>query len=775
MTTSSLSYPVFRAFDPLVAGAPLVAGTLETYVAGSSTHAATYTDSTGSVANAWPVTLDGNGEAKVFLLPNVVYKLVLKNSLGVVQWTIDAYSTDAGSLSTDLASSATGKGDALIAVLAAGGTARTQHDKNADTVSVKDYGAVGNGISDDTIAIQAAVDALPASTLTSDPTRYSGGGGTVYLPAGTYLVSSPVILTHNVRLVGAGNQSTTIKASGNIDVIRINYKYGVEGNNLTVTCAEVHDLEIDGDSTAEAGITNRKSSGTTYALENCRFENLAIRGCKVGIHAFGGWNNVFRNVSIRPNDYNSSDVEGIFGIIGETMTASGTYGPSGFTVTASTWGGGFNNNIFDTVVCAYVKRCGIHIRAISTAHSIANKFINCDLEQIIKQASPQAYAPYTDTTATPDGTDPLTSSPYTLQTLKWGGEAVGMHMLGRIYGTNIDNCYFEAIMDASATTGGTGVILDDCGIMFNASTSKCNANAIQSCFFNSNVERSVHAARCIYTTIKDSMLLLSSGARKGHLIEATGLFTTLVNELTGNVNASSGGFNFVSCAGLSGLGSPKVRSTGAWTYMGSNPAMDCYRDGSTANFSAIRFRDGSNAATQAQIGYNTNQLRIEGTTNVLAVINGTTAWTLSATQFYPNPDNTISCGTSGNRWSVVYAATGTINTSDERLKQDIRPLEDQEKTVALRVKGLIKAFRFRDSVAEKGDGARVHFGVLAQEVASAFLAEGLDPERYALFCYDKWDDLYEELEDGTQRLTAPAGDRYGIRYEELLAFVLGAM
>jgi hypothetical protein len=140
-------------------------------------------------------------------------------------------------------------------------------------------------------------------------------------------------------------------------------------------------------------------------------------------------------------------------------------------------------------------------------------------------------------------------------------------------------------------------------------------------------------------------------------------------------------------------------------------------------------------------------------------------------------DNSYSCGTASNRWTEVYAATGTINTSDARNKQQIRTLSDSERAVAVRVKGLLRAFKFNDAVEEKGDAARIHFGVIAQEVADAFTAEGLDASNYALFCYDEWEEQQEQLDaDGNvEAAYRPAGNRFGIRYEELLAFIISAL
>ena len=133
----------------------------------------------------------------------------------------------------------------------------------------------------------------------------------------------------------------------------------------------------------------------------------------------------------------------------------------------------------------------------------------------------------------------------------------------------------------------------------------------------------------------------------------------------------------------------------------------------------------------------------------------------------PGVDNSLNFGLSSLRWKEIYAANGTINTSDEREKQDIKDLSTLEKEVAVAIKGLIKSFRFKTSVAEKGDKARIHFGVMAQQVAEAFKIVGLNPDNYALFCYDEWE---ADADMGIE-----AGNRYGIRYDELLAFVISAI
>ena len=145
--------------------------------------------------------------------------------------------------------------------------------------------------------------------------------------------------------------------------------------------------------------------------------------------------------------------------------------------------------------------------------------------------------------------------------------------------------------------------------------------------------------------------------------------------------------------------------------------------------------------------------------------------------FTPAESDDVDLGSSSLKWDDVYATNGTIQTSDERLKQNIQALTTAEKAVATTLKGLIKTFKYKKAVAAKGDKARIHCGVIAQEVKAAFEAQGLKAEDYALFCYDEWDAISEEKdEEGyiTQRALA-AGSRYSIRYTELLAFIISAL
>lgn len=128
-------------------------------------------------------------------------------------------------------------------------------------------------------------------------------------------------------------------------------------------------------------------------------------------------------------------------------------------------------------------------------------------------------------------------------------------------------------------------------------------------------------------------------------------------------------------------------------------------------------------------------------------------------------DNAIDLGWSGGRFDDIYATNGTIQTSDRNEKQDIAELSEAEQRVAVAAKGLLRKFRWKDSVAEKGDDARIHFGIIAQDLQAAFEAEGLDGGDYAMFISTTWTD--EETNEEKTRM--------GVRYSELLAFIISAI
>ncbi len=88
---------------------------------------------------------------------------------------------------------------------------------NGPVFNVKDYGAAGDGVTNDTLAIQAALDAAYNSSEPGDP----HSGGVVVFPQSEYMISSTLFVNTGVNIIGFGNPdlipgTTTITALNNI-------------------------------------------------------------------------------------------------------------------------------------------------------------------------------------------------------------------------------------------------------------------------------------------------------------------------------------------------------------------------------------------------------------------------------------------------------------------------------------------------------------------------------------------------------------------------------
>lgn len=102
----------------------------------------------------------------------------------------------------------------------------------------------------------------------------------------------------------------------------------------------------------------------------------------------------------------------------------------------------------------------------------------------------------------------------------------------------------------------------------------------------------------------------------------------------------------------------------------------------------------------------------------------------------PGADNAQNFGAGSLRWGTIYAASGTINTSDERYKviREGGCLSEAEFAAWSHVRAIV--YQDKDSFDRKGDDARLHVGYSWQAIAAAFAAQGLDANRYGLWCED---------------------------------------
>ncbi len=230
--------------------------------------------------------------------------------------------------------------------------------------------------------------------------------------------------------------------------------------------------------------------------------------------------------------------------------------------------------------------------------------------------------------------------------------------------------------------------------------------------------------------------IAADGATARFLFDAFGQGATFISRRANNTNASPAALAAGNAiGGLNGHG-----------YDGS-----AYQTGKVA----VEFRAAENWTTGAQgsrIGFRTTLSGATTTADRLVIENDG--------QLLPGADNAQNIGSGALRFATVYAGTGAINTSDAREKTALGPLPPGLIRAVRRVLGAVGAYQWLSAVDAKGaEGARLHIGVTAQAVRDAFIAEGEDPERWALFCRD--------VVDG--------GERLSLRADQLIWLALAAL
>lgn len=265
-------------------GIPLSGGKLYSYLAGTTTPAATYTTSAGNVAHSNPIVLDAAGRVpggEIWLTDGVQYKFVLKTGTDVLIATYDNISgiNDSGGSAALANTTDINKGDALVGfrqardgVLLPNAVGRTVHDKLTEWVSVKDFGATGDGVTDDWQAIENAVQAV-----------HDAGGGVVYFPAGTYAVKYAISMLSNIHYLGEDRDASILLAHpDSIDNILgwgyPLYPYLPLARAAGGTINRLTKPDFINYYTEREALINGGFSG--YAATNCLVENLTFDGNK---------------------------------------------------------------------------------------------------------------------------------------------------------------------------------------------------------------------------------------------------------------------------------------------------------------------------------------------------------------------------------------------------------------------------------------------------------------------------------------------------------------
>lgn len=233
------------------------------------------------------------------------------------------------SLRASLRNQEEGNGDALIAVKQPlnGSVSRTQHEKNRDVISVKDFGAIGDGVHDDTAAFMAAINSLQS-------------GGRIIVPAGKYIHSDELKIAGKIiYLIGDGKGVTSlinVNENANGLVFDLNYAQGGGVRGLSITAKSTQtDPQSHGSYGTGLTVINSNDNFLCDDFEVLRYDNgIDVKNCyqpyftNFRVMWFAGWGIRLAPYTGSPGEAAGNGAQFHIGKIGNT----GYTGPVGDSV-----------------------------------------------------------------------------------------------------------------------------------------------------------------------------------------------------------------------------------------------------------------------------------------------------------------------------------------------------------------------------------------------------------------------------------------------------------
>lgn len=150
-------------------------------------------------------------------------------------------------------------------------------------VNVLDFGAVGDGTTDDTYALQSALDAV-----------FANNGGTLRIPAGNYKITADLVpqislspLNRNFRIIGDGMESTNILGGDDGFGLKI-YADTPPARTKVFTSLLLQNFSMVGSATAGIGID-------IYSMQRSVISGVSCRGFNYGLRLRSSWNNSINN------------------------------------------------------------------------------------------------------------------------------------------------------------------------------------------------------------------------------------------------------------------------------------------------------------------------------------------------------------------------------------------------------------------------------------------------------------------------------------------------
>jgi hypothetical protein len=195
-------------------------------------------------------------------------------------------------------------------------TPRALQQRLGTTINVKDFGALGNGITDDTIPIQTAVNYLSGT-----------GGGVLEFDRGVFITGPIYITGDNITIQGRGSSATIVKLRNSLIENQFGvFNFGISENINSIptyvdtTNVGVQDLAIDGNKNfqlratdSSAGVNNGINIGTVsrflgarLVVENCDGVGVAFKGSNLPYR----FDQVLEDVDIKNNFYCGVTIEG---------------------------------------------------------------------------------------------------------------------------------------------------------------------------------------------------------------------------------------------------------------------------------------------------------------------------------------------------------------------------------------------------------------------------------------------------------------------------------